>query len=301
MNREIRELFDKENISVRKITLKNKVRIIDTGSSRFVIKKRNKELDEMYRYLNSRSFNYFPKVIYKTDHYDVYEYVSDVDMPREERAIDVVKLLSMLHSKTTFYEYVDDDYYKELYEDTLERIEYLTNYYNDICSIIEREEFMSPSHYLFVRNVTKVFQALNYCKVNIEKWYQIISEKKRIRIVNNHNNVKLEHYLLSDKPCLVSWDRSKRDVCINDLIVMYKEYYRELDFCELLRVYELHYPLLSEERILFFVLISIPDKLEFDESEYKMSIKISNFYDYINTSEKFMSDYMGNKKEPVQS
>ena len=119
MNREIRELFDKKNITTKKITIKKDVRIIDTGDNKFVIKKRDKDLEDLFKYLESRSFNYFPKIIYKTANYDIYEYLHDIDMPIEERAVDIIKLMTMLHSKTTFYRDIDEDYYKEIYEEIM--------------------------------------------------------------------------------------------------------------------------------------------------------------------------------------
>lgn len=301
MNKEIRELFDRENIITKKITLKKDVRIIDTGSNKFVIKKRERDLDELFKYLKTRAFDYFPKIIYKTNNYDIYEYAEDIDIPIEERALDIIRLTTMLHSKTTFYKDIDEDYYKEIYENIIKRIDYLNNYYDDIASIIEKEEFMSPSNYLFIRNISKIFQALNYCKYNIDKWYDIIDEKKRIRIVNLHNNLSLEHYLIGERPALISWNKSKKDMPIYDLINMYKKYYLELDFCELLRNYERQYPLLPEEKILFFVLLSIPEKLEFNKTEYNMCLTVKKFYDYINVSEKFISDYLpSSNKEPIK-
>ena len=290
MNKEIRELFDKNNIITRKITIKHNVRIIDTGNDKFVIKKRDKDLENLFKYLSSRGFNYFPNILYKTDNYDVYKYIEGVNLPREEEAIDIVKLLSILHNKTTFYKDIDDDSYKEIYEDIIDRIDYLYNYYDDFANIIEREEYMSPSNYLFIRNISKIFQALNYSRINIDKWYNLIKNKKRVRIVNLHNNVSLDHYLLADKPYLISWRLSKKDMPIYDIINFYKKYYNELDFSELLRIYEVNYPLLKEEKILLFCLLSIPSKLEFTDNEYDMCLKVSRFYEYIYSSEKLIDD-----------
>jgi hypothetical protein len=297
MNKEIRRLFDEKNIITKKITIKKNARIIDTGDMKFVIKKRNKDVDDIFKYLESRSFTYFPKIIYKTKNYDIYEYIDSVDISPEEKGVDIIKVVTMLHNKTTYHKEVDEDYYKELYEKFHDNIDYLNNYYNDIATIIEKEDYMSPSNYLFIRNISKVFQALNYCKNNINKWYDIINEKKRIRVVNIHNNLSLDHYLLSDKPYLISWEYSKKDMPIYDLIKLYKKYYLELDFCDLLRNYEMNYPLLLEEKILFFCLISVPDKIDFNDTEYNMCIKVKKFYDYINVSEKFMSDYFPNNTD----
>ncbi len=290
MNKEIRELFDDNNIVIRKITIKNNVKIVDVGTDKLVIKKRDKNLEDLFKYLNGRGFNFFPAIKYKTDNYDIYDYIEGVSLDREEEAIDIVKLLSVLHNKTTFYKDIDDAYCKEIYEDFIDQIEYLNNYYNDWANIIEKEEYMSPSNYLFIRNISKIFQALNYCKININKWYDLIKNKKRIRIVNIHNNLSLEHYLFADKPYFISWRLSKKDMPIYDIINFYKKYYDELDFSDLLRIYELQYPLLKEEKLLLFCLISMPGKLEFNEREYDMCLKVSNFYNRIYSSEKIIND-----------
>ena len=191
MNKELRTFLEDNNIITKKITIKKNVTIIDTGDNKLVIKKRTKDLNKLYKYLSSRAFNYYPKILYQTDNYDIYEYIDEVDISIEEKALDIIKILTLLHSKTTFYKDIDDDTYKEIYEEITNRVEYLANYYEDIITVIESEEYMSPSNYLFARNVTKVFQALNYCKYNIDKWYDIIKEKKRVRIVNIHQCVHL--------------------------------------------------------------------------------------------------------------
>lgn len=302
MNKELRELFDRNHVITKKITLKNNVRIIDSGEKQFVIKRRDKSLDKLYKYLRSRSFDYFPEVLYQTEHYDVYQYIEDVEITHEERADDIIKLVTLLHGKTTFYKEIDDDTYKELYESIISQLDYLVNYYSDIAEVIEREEYMSPSHYYFIRNISKVFAALDYCRYHIDKWYDIIEEKKRIRIVNLHNNLSLDHYLMNgNKPYLISWRLSKKDLPIYDLIKLYKRYYKELDFYELLRKYEMHYPMLPEEKTLFFVLISIPERLDFRESEYHMCKKVKNFYDYLLTSEKLIEDYSPKEKKPMRT
>lgn len=302
MNKELRELFDKNNIITKKITIKNNVRIIDSGDEQFVIKKRTKDLDGLYKYLKSRSFNYFPEILYQTSNYDVYRYIEDAEISNYERAEDIIKMVTLLHGKTTFYKEIDDDTYKELYESLIDKIDYLINYYSDIAEIIEKEVYMSPSHYYFIRNISKVFASLDFCRYHIDKWYKIIEEKKRIRVVQLHNNLNLEHYLIeNNNPYLISWRQSKRDIPIYDIINLYKKYYQELDFCELVRKYEMNYPMLPEEKELFFVLISIPEKLDFREGEYNMCKKVKKFYDYLLNSEKLIEDYLPKEPSSKQS
>jgi len=214
MNSEIRKILEDNNLLVKKITLKGNVKIIDTGSEKFVIKKKRKDLNNLYKYLSSRAFEYFPKKIIESNNYYIYEYVDGVEIPFEQKIFDMIHLVSILHNKTTFYKTIDSDEYKFLYEDVLERVEYLQHYYDDLVSLFEREEYMSPSSYLISRNISMVFEVLGFCRYNINKWYEIISEKKRVRVVNLHNNLSMDHFIKGDGDFLISWEESKRDLPI---------------------------------------------------------------------------------------
>lgn len=291
MNKELREYFNINNIVIKKITIKNNIRLITTRDNTYVIKRTKKELDTLYKYLRSRSFDYIPDIIDRTDNYTIYKYIEETLLPIEEKAEDIINLLTLLHSKTTFYKEIDDDTYKELYENILDKLNYLSNYYQDIAEVIEQEEYMSPSHYLFIRNISKVFQIINFCYQEINNWYKIIEEKKRVRVVQIHGNLSLEHYLLEDKPYFISWNKSRRDLPIYDLINFYQKYNGEFDFCNLLHHYELRYPLLLEEKILLFCLISIPEKIDFDDNELNSCFKINKFYEYLFVTDRLIQDY----------
>lgn len=182
MDNELRNIIEKNNLSPKKITIKNNVRIIDTSKGTFAIKKKgNRDLDATYKYLKSRAFDYFPEKIDENNDYEIYEYIDEIDEPNEQKAVDMMYLLSLLHSKTTFYKEIDFDYYKEIYENVNSQIEYLYNYYTDIITIIEKSVYMSPSSYLIARNINKIYQTINYCHDNIEKWYEKIKDKKNAR------------------------------------------------------------------------------------------------------------------------
>lgn len=290
MNREIRELFDKNNIIINKITIKAGVLIILSNNYKYVVKKKNSNIKNLYKYLASRNFKYFPNIIYESDNYFVFEYINGINIPYEEEAVDIIKLCSLLHSKTTFYKDVDEDYYKNIYEDIIDRVNYLYNYYDDYANIIDSEEYMSPSNYYFMRNISLLFKDLVFCKRTIEEWYSIIKEKKRVRVVTLHNNLSLDHFLLSDNGYFISWDNSKRDMPIYDLIKFYKRYYNDFDFSELFNIYESCYPLLKEEKLLLLCLIAIPSKLVFDKNDYDMCLEVNDFYSYINAFFRIVED-----------
>ena len=283
----------------KKITLKNSAKIIENEDTRLVIKKDNPNILDTYNYLLSRSFDYFPKIIYKDNDYNVYEYVEDVNEPSEQRILDIITLTSILHSKTTFYKEVDIDNYKYLYETINKKLEYLFNYYNDIITLIEKNIYMSPSNYIIARNINKIFETINYCKYEVDSWYELIKDKRKIRVVNIHNNLSLYHYIKNDKPYLISWNKNKIDMPIYDLLTLYKKYYLDFDFYELFNYYESRYPLTNEERKMLFILMSIPEKLVLDSSEYKNSIKCRKFFDYIYKTKDLINEYKSIKDKTI--
>lgn len=294
MNNDFRKILDRYEISPKRLTIKSSAKIVD---DKIVIKKRKgDDLEKTYKYLKSRSFDYFPNLIGTFDDYDIYEYVSDSEEPDEQKAIDLTHLLSLLHSKTTFYREVDIDHNKEIYENIIEKLDYLNNYYNDLITLIEKEIYMSPSSYLIARNVNIIFESIYYARNSIDSWYKKIENSKNERVVNIHNNIKLEHYVKNEKPYLISWNRSKIDSPIYDLLSFYQNHYLDLDFHDLFHYYESNYPLKEEERLLLFTLMAIPPKIEIENDEYKMCIKINKVIDYLYKTSNLIMNYQGNKR-----
>ena len=119
---------------------------------------------------------------------------------------------------------------------------------------------------------------------------------RRMRVVMNHMNLGLDHYLKEDKPYLISFDRAKIDMPINDLVVLYKKHYLEIDFNDILKVYLSKYPLTDDEMLLFLVMISIPEKISNVVSEYKRVIEIRGIIDYVYKSGDLVAKY-GIKKQ----
>lgn len=273
---------------INKITIKNSARIIDTS---YVIKKKNRPLDNVYNYLLSRSFDYFPRVINEDDDNFYYQYVEDIKEPKEQKMIDLINLISLLHSKTTFYKEIDLDHYKYIYESISNEIDDTINYYNILMDNIDSEVYMSPSDYLIARNITIIFNALFYAKESINTWYKMVENVRKKRVVTIHNNLSLDHYLKADKPYLISWDKSTQDSPIYDLISLYKNHYLDFEFSDMLKIYLQKYPLTADEMTLFLTKISIPDKIEYKESVYQMVVSIRRMIDYIYKSRSLVEEY----------
>lgn len=270
--------------------------LVNTKDNKLIIKKKKTE-NNIYEYLNSRSFRYYPKIIGEDENYRITEYIDEVEAPEEQKIIDMIALVSLLHSKTTFYKEVDEADYKKIYEDVSGNIEYLNSYYIDLITIIESKVYMSPSEYLLARNISKIFASLNYCKNELEKWLEIIESKKKQRFVVLHNNLELDHYIRNNDSYLISWDKSKIDIPIFDLYKLYKKYALIFDFESILKEYERNYPLLKEEKLLFFILVTLPEKIEFTNKEYENTKIVSKQIDIIYKTEKLIEEYSKTKKE----
>lgn len=294
MNNEIRKVIDKYGIVPKRLTIKSNAKIID---DKIVIKNRkNGDLDKTYRYLKSRAFDYFPEPLSMDDKYETYPYIQDIYEPREQKAMDLMHLLSLLHGKTTFYREVDIDHNKEIYEEVLMKLEYLDNYYNDLITLIEKEVYMSPSSYLIARNINIIFESIYFSRNNIEEWYKKIENSKNERATYIHNNIKLDHYIKNEKPYLISWNKGRIDSPIYDLLSFYKNHYLELDFDDLFHYYEASYPLKEEEKLLLFAYMAMPSKIEVENDEYRMCIKINKIIDYLYKTSNLIMNYQGKKR-----
>ena len=284
--KELLPILKKHDLRTNSYETRGKVIIINSNKGKLVLKK--KENNNIYNYLETRSFNYFPSYI-NDDEYNIMEYIEEVEMPKDQKMLDLINLVSLLHNKTTYYKNVDIDDYKKNYEELKNNINYLFNYYNDLMNIIESKVYMSPSEMLLASNISIVFNAIKYCEYNLDEWYKDVSDKNRRRYVVIHNNLDLDHFIRNTNLYLLSWDKAKMDIPIYDLYILYKKYALEYDFKYLFSIYEKKYPLLKDEKKLLFILISLPDKIELTNSIYNDCSKIEKLLDYLYKTEIFIS------------
>ncbi|MBE6138395.1 MAG: hypothetical protein E7173_01450 [Firmicutes bacterium] len=294
--RKINQLLRQSEIKPHRYIKEGNIVIVDTDQGKYVIKEKNKN-NKVFDYLNSRSFDYYPKIISDSDEYDVMEFIDDFEVPIEQKFMDLIDLVSLLHSKTTHYQETDEDDYKQIYEDINNNVIYLNTYYNDLINIIDTKVYMSPSEYLLARNISKIFAALNFAKDELEAWYDIVKKSRKKRLVVLHNNLEVSHFLRNTQSYLISWEKSKIDIPIFDLYKLYKRNGLEFEFSEALNRYEKNYPLLPEERKLLFILMALPDKVEFSNDEYDSCKRIGRMIEFVYKTEMLISPYYTKESE----
>ena len=273
----------KRELKPYRLTKKKNVTIIDSTSGTFVVKeKKDNKIANAYEYLISRNFDYFPKLaLEEREEVNVFEYVEDTSMPKEQKAMDMIDLVALLHNKTTYFKEVTEDQYKEIYENLKNNIIYTENYYNSLYERLLEEIYPSPSHYLLMRNMYKIFQSLDFCSQKLDEWFSKVKEDLKTRVAYIHNNLETDHYIKNTKEYLISWEKSRIDSPILDLIVFYQKEYMNLNFEPIIERYMRNYPLNPQEQCLFFIVISIPPIMNLEGSEISVTKEIRKKLDYL--------------------
>lgn len=276
-------------------TIKGKSTILETTCGDFIIKPKNKDINELYTYLTNRGFINYPKIIDSSrDEVNVFEYVEDIKLPKEQKCDDLIEIIASLHNKTSYFKEVSEDRFKRIYEDVLSNINYLSNYYNTLYEIGFNEVYASPSNYIFMRNYYKLNSALEYAKSELENWYSLVTSETKIRVCLIHNNLELNH-LLNDK--LISWDNYMIDTPVIDIVKLYKKEWKNINFSEILERYMYKFPLLEYEKKLLFILISMPPEIKKSDNEFEKCKVVSEVMDYVFKTEELIRPYNAEHEE----
>lgn len=270
-------------------TIKGKSTILETTCGDFIIKPKNKDINELYTYLTNRGFMNYPKIIDSSrDEVNVFEYVEDIKLPKEQKCDDLIEIIASLHNKTSYFKEVSEDKFKSIYEDIKSNISYLSNYYNTLYEIGFNEVYESPSNYIFMRNYFKINAALEYANNELDNWYSLVTSETKIRVCLIHNNLELNH-LLNNK--LISWDNYMIDTPVIDIVKLYKKEWKNIDFSEILERYMYKFPLLEYEKKLLFILISLPPQIKKSDNEFEKCKVVSEVMDYVFKTEELIRPY----------
>lgn len=296
MNEQLTKI--KEAYKPYRLTKKKNVTIIDSTSGSFVIKEAsNSKVRDAYQYLLSRNFDYFPKITLEERGTNVFEYIDEVETPKEQKALDMIDLVALLHNKTTYYKEITEDRYKEIYENLNNNILYAENYYNNLYNMYIEEEIPSPSHYLLMRNIYKIFAALLYSQEKLDDWYQNAKDDLKTRVAFIHNNLETDHFIRNNKEYLISWEKSRIDSPILDLITFYQKEYMNLNFETLFERYMKNYPLTDNEKKLLFIVLSIPPIIDMEGDQMKVIKEIRLKLDYIFKTEHLIQSFKVNNED----
>ena len=295
MNEKLKEIVLK--YKPLKYTLKGKTINVNSMQGNFVIKPAKKDIISLFSYLNSRSFYNYPKVIAKDDDYITYEYLKELETPKEQQLLDLVLVVAKLHNKTVYFKEVTEDKYKEIYDNIKDNVIYLRDYYSGIYDEAFNEIYISPAKYNFLLNYSLLNNDLAFILDELDEWFNLVKESNKQRVCLIHNNLSLEHFVKGMDSYLISWDKYTFDTPVMDIVNLYHNEYLTCDFSGILKEYLKNFKLSVDEEKLLFILLSLPDKVNFDDSEFNNTINVANLVDYIKRTEKLIRPYYTEKKK----
>jgi len=278
MNNEIKKIIKERNIHPLSYKKINNVYIIN---NQYVIKLNANNYD-IYKYLASKDFMFFPKNFNnQLDNYDMSLYIDNLNINNESKINDYLKILALLHKKTSYKREIDLDEIKEKYEDLNKKIINLKKYYLELNDEIDHHIFFSPSEYLLVKNISLIYGILDNSEILLSDIYKKIKNEKSIRVSLLHNNINLDHFLISDHEYLISWDKAYFDSPINEIEEFYRKYYRQIELSDLLLIYENINKLTILEKQLLIVNLSIPKEIELTNNTYLDTKLINDEINYL--------------------
>ena len=295
MNNELKILIDK--YKPLKYTLKGKTINLFSTTGDYVIKPTNKNINELFRYLNSRNFTNFPKIVEQNDKYITYEYVNSLDTPKEQQLLDMILVVSKLHNKTVYFKEVTDDKYTEVYDNIKSNVLFLKDYYSKKYDEAFNEVYNSPANYYFLLNYSLVNNDLVFIENELDEWFNLVKEQNKQRVCLVHNNLSLDHFIKGMDSYLLSWDKYTFDTPIIDIVNLYKNEYLTCNFSGILKEYLKNFKLSKDEEKILFILLSLPDKIKEDESEFNKTCNAALIVDYIKRTEKLIRPYYSKKEK----
>lgn len=295
MNEKLKEIVLK--YKPLKYTLKGKTINVNSMQGNFVIKPAKKDIISLFSYLNSRSFYNYPKVIAKYDDYITYEYLKELETPKEQQLLDLILVVAKLHNKTVYFKEVTEDKYKEIYDNIKDNVIYLRDYYSGIYDEAFNEIYISPAKYNFLLNYSLLNNDLAFILDELDEWFNLVKESNKQRVCLIHNNLSLEHFIKGMDSYLISWDKYTFDTPVMDIVNLYHNEYLTCDFSGILKEYLKNFKLSVDEEKLLFILLSLPEKVNFDDSEFNNTINVANLVDYIKRTEKLIRPYYTEKQK----
>jgi hypothetical protein len=145
--------------------------------------------------------------------------------------------------------------------------------------------------YALIRNISKIFSSLDFSSSELDTWFNMVKNQNKKRVCLIHNNLSLEHFIKNEQDYLISWDEARIDSPVLDLVKFYQSDYFNVNFDILFSRYLEMVHLSDDEKKLFFILISIPKKIELRDTEFKNCTNVRVLMDYLFITEKLVRPY----------
>lgn len=258
----------------------NNAKLVLINNKKYILKKKKIDTNQLFSTLKSRDFSNYIEPDDITEVYERYPFIDEVKVDTPTRAIDIVLISSLLHNKTTEFQNINIDDIKEIYENMVEKLDNIYTYYSTIQDEIEEHIYMSPAEQLLMNNISKIYFLLNYSRENIEQFYKESEKSSTIRKSIIHGNLSLDHIIEGENKYLISWNNAHIDIPVYDIVNFYRKDFDELEINSLFDLYQSKYKFNKMEKSLFFSMISVPEVVTFNSTNFINTINVRKLVDY---------------------
>lgn len=275
-----------------------KSKVICNNDKKYVYKSRIKSKEKTFEYLKSKGFVNYLTYERETEKYEIYPFIKEEEIPPEDKAQELIYLLSLLHIKTTTHQEKNIKETQELYEDSKTKIHELRKFYYELQDITETKVFMSPEEQLLMNNISNFYKALNYAEHKLEEWYKLKKQEKTERLTQLHNNISLNHFLISkENKVIIDWEQASKGIVIYDFLKFYQNEFNNIEMISLFKLYQSKYQYTKSEQLLFEALLAVPPKVEFNKTHILNTINTRLAVNYVNKTSQFLSEYNKENQE----
>lgn len=288
----IKDIIKDERI--KKVERIDNLLVVETENNKYCIKEKNgKGVQNLFKYLSSKDFNNYLNIEINNN-YQISRYINQNIIEDSEKLTILVYLISMLHTKTTYYENINLDEIKKIYEELTDHIFEVKKHYEDLVDKNDILLYPPPSMFWLMNNISIILKSLDMSKFYLDKWYEIIKDKQRIRKVTIHNNLKLSNLLTGDNYYLINWDKSIKASPIYDIESLFKNNYEIIDMVDIYNLYISKYQLFDEEVYLLMSRLLLINELELGDNEFQNTIAVNQKIYYLEKINEFLKNSMKN-------
>ena len=283
-----------KNERIKKVERIDNLLVVETESNKYCIKEKNgKGVQNLFKYLSSKDFNNYLNIEINNN-YQISRFINQNIVEDNEKLTILVYLISMLHTKTTYYENINLDEIKKIYEELTDHIFEVKKHYEDLVDKNDILLYPPPSMFWLMNNISIILKSLDMSKFYLDKWYEIIKDKQRIRKVTIHNNLKLSNLLTGDNYYLINWDKSIKASPIYDIESLFKNNYEIIDMVDIYNLYISKYQLFDEEVYLLMSRLLLINELELGDNEFQNTIAVNQKIYYLEKINEFLKNSMKN-------
>lgn len=279
---------------MNKIKKIDNLKIITKDNKKICIKKNiNINILDKYKYLKAKGFNNIieSQII---DNYEIRDYIDEISLTPSDKLNELIYLICLLHIKTTHYKNISITKIKEIYENNTNNLINIKNYYENLCDTNDVYLFTKPSIFLLLKNISLILISLDKSKYFLDEWYKIIKDKKRKRVVMNHNNLKITNFIVEKNTYLINWEKSIIDSPVLDIYSLFRNNYNEIDMTDMFDIYNSKYKLYEEEKYyLYYKLLTI-NKIKLNSTELLNTREVNNLLKYLEKVNEFLNNNMQN-------